>query len=142
MPDPHLSAQQRRYVAERAGFCCEYCLSQVKYSPDPFTIDHVDPRARGGTNDLNNLAFACMGCNGRKSTRNLASDPATGQVVELYHPRRHHWHNHFAWDAEFALLIGLTPTGRATIELLQLNRSGVVHLRRLLRTIHKHPPQG
>jgi hypothetical protein len=36
--------------------------------------------------------------------------------------------------------IGLTPTGRATVERLQLNREGVVNLRRVLRTIGQHPP--
>ena len=32
-------------------------------------------------------------------------------------------------------MIGLTPIGRATIEMLKLNRSGVVNLRRLLRRV-------
>jgi hypothetical protein len=41
---------------------------------------------------------------------------------------------------DFTLAIGLTPTGRATVERLQLNREGVVNLRRVLRTIGQHPP--
>lgn len=44
------------------------------------------------------------------------------------------------WSDDFTLIIGLTPTGRATIETLFLNREGVVNLRQLLYAIGKHPP--
>jgi hypothetical protein len=37
-------------------------------------------------------------------------------------------------------MIGLTPVGRATIDRLQLNREGVINLRRILRAIEEHPP--
>jgi hypothetical protein len=40
------------------------------------------------------------------------------------------------------LIIGLTPTGRATVEKLQLNRLGVVNLRRVLSLMDLHPPEG
>jgi hypothetical protein len=36
---------------------------------------------------------------------------------------------------------GLTPTGRASIEALHLNRLGLLNLRRLLYTIGEHPPK-
>jgi hypothetical protein len=140
MLEAHRLAQQKQLVAERAKFCCEYCLSQVKYSPDPFSVDHIDSRALGGTDDLDNLAYACMGCNGRKFTSNVALDPVTGKSVALYHPRKHLWHDHFAWNEDFSLILGLTPTGRATVARLQLNREGAVNLRRILRAIDKHPP--
>jgi hypothetical protein len=38
------------------------------------------------------------------------------------------------------LIIGLTPTGRATIEALHLNRANVVNLRRVLYALGEHPP--
>jgi hypothetical protein len=38
-------------------------------------------------------------------------------------------------------MIGLTPTGRATIAAMDLNRFGVVNLRRLLLLINEHPPK-
>jgi len=53
-------------VALRAQECCEYCFSQYRYSPDPFSIEHIIPIPTGGSNDLDNLAFACQGCNSRK----------------------------------------------------------------------------
>lgn len=139
MPESQTSPR-KQLVAERAHFCCEYCLSQVAYSPDPFSVDHIDARAAGGTDDLENLAFACMGCNGRKFTNSVAPDPVTGATVELFHPRLHRWHEHFMWSEDFTLILGLTPTGRATVARMQLNREGVVNLRRLLRAAGKHPP--
>ncbi len=36
-------------------------------------------------------------------------------------------------------MIGITPTGRATIESLQLNRPGVIHLRKILFAMGEHP---
>jgi len=50
------------------------------------------------------------------------------------------WNEHFAWSLDFALIFGLTPTGRATAETLQMNREGVVNLRRALYIIGEHPP--
>lgn len=141
MPEPRLTPEQKQFVAARAGYCCEYCVSQVRYAPDPFAVDHIIPRATGGTNDDSNLAYACFGCNSRKFTSTTATDPVTGESVALYHPRQHHWYENFAWNIDFTLLLGLTPTGRATIIRLDLNREGVVNLRQMLHSLGKHPPE-
>ncbi len=140
MSDTRITPQQKEFVAQQAGHCCEYCLSQVEYCPDPFSVDHIIPRAKGGTDALDNLAFACMGCNGRKFTATTEPDPITGEEVRLYHPRLDQWEVHFFWSPDFFRLIGLTPIGRATIERLELNREGVVNLRRALSKLDKHPP--
>lgn len=139
MPKPRLTPQQKDQVAQRARYLCEYCLSQLNYSPDPFSVEHIQPQSSGGTNRLNNLAFACQGCNGRKYTSTSAIDPVTGQTVPLYHPRQHQWTDHFIWSDDKTLIIGLTPIGRATVVKLELNREGVVNLRNLLHAIGKHP---
>jgi HNH endonuclease len=141
MPEPRLSVSQRADVIRRAHGCCEYCLSQELYSPDPFSVEHIVPLAKGGTHDFENLALACQGCNSRKYVSTEALDPVTGEPVPLYHPRRHHWSEHFAWNEDYTLVMGLTPTGRATVEKLQLNRSGVVNLRRILSSMDLHPPE-
>ncbi len=141
----HLSNQkpakeQRRSVFERADGCCEYCLSQVNYSPSPFAAEHILPRHRGGTNRLDNLALSCQGCNNHKFTATEALDPSSGFVVLLYHPRQDNWNEHFGWSEDFLTIVGRTPIGRATVERLQLNRASVVNLRRVLRLDGKHPP--
>jgi hypothetical protein len=98
------------------------------------------PRAAGGTHDLSNLAFSCLGYNNFKYIHTEAADPTTGETVPLYHPRRDSWSDHFAWREEFTEIVGLTATGRATVVRLQLNRLGVVNLRRVLRLAGVHPP--
>lgn len=140
MTEARVTNSQKQAVAQRANYCCEYCLSQLRYSPDPFSIEHITPLSRGGLNRMDNLAFACQGCNSRKYTSTTAIDPISGEMVSLYHPRQERWNDHFAWNDDFTRMLGLTPTGRATIESLQLNRDGVVNLRQVLHTIDKHPP--
>jgi 5-methylcytosine-specific restriction endonuclease McrA len=140
MPERTPSARQRQAVARRARRLCEYCRSPDRYAPDPFSIDHVQPQARGGSHRISNLAYACAGCNGRKHTAIEARDPATGEIVPLYHPRRDRWSDHFAWSEDSAEILGHTAVGRATIARLELNRPHLTNLRRLLHAIGVHPP--
>ncbi len=143
MPESRLTQEQRAFVKQRAGSCCEYCFSQVAFCPDPFSIEHVIPRSKGGSNDLDNLAIACQGCNNSKYSHICSIDPVTGEFAQLYHPRQDRWQDHFAWSDDYALLVGLTMVGRATIERLQLNWEGVVlcAVDRLWRErSYRHPP--
>ncbi len=140
MPEKRVTAEQRRIVAERANNCCEYCFSQSEFATESFSVEHIIPRFLGGKTDLKNLALACQGCNGHKHVRIRGYDSASGRDVPLYHPRTQKWNEHFRWNDDFTLVIGLSPTGRATLENLKLNREGVVNLRRVLYTVGKHPP--
>lgn len=126
------SAADKKTISDRALGCCEYCKCPAACSSDSFSIEHIIPRSRGGDESLSNLAFSCQGCNNRKFTRVESEDPVNGERAPLFHPRYDSWAEHFAWNADATLIIGLTPTGRATIECLQLNRHGVVNLRRIL----------
>lgn len=139
MPRVRLPAAQKAAVKRAAHECCEYCGAQEAYSPDNFSIEHIQPMAKGGTNDFANLANACQGCNNRKYTLTEAIDPLTGELVPLYHPRQDRWEDHFAWNVEYTQMIGISPIGRATIAALDLNRHGVVNLRRVLRALGLHP---
>ncbi|NEP58987.1 MAG: HNH endonuclease [Symploca sp. SIO2G7] len=130
----------RQLVINRAKGCCEYCVSQAKFSPDPFSIEHIVPRSKGGSNLDKNLAFSCQGCNGHKHIATQAIDPVNGKYVLLYHPRIHEWDEHFVWTENFSIILGKTAIGRATVERLRLNRSGVVNLRQVLRQLNRHPP--
>jgi len=141
MPDQRITMELRQQVTERAGGGCEYCRSQAKYATQSFSVEHIVARIKGGTTTLDNLALACQGCNNHKYDKTEAYDPARGQLAPLYHPRHDSWDEHFAWSDDFTLLIGLTPTGRATVGALLLNRDGVVNLRRLLYLNGEHPPK-
>jgi hypothetical protein len=141
MSEGYITGEHKRAVADRAKGCCEYCWSQALFSPDPFSVEHIVPRSRGGTSELSNLALSCQGCNNRKYTSIEALDRVTGEVMSLYHPRLQPWSDHFTWNQNYLLILGLSPTGRATIEKLQLNRIGVINLRRILRAFGEHPPR-
>lgn len=140
MSDLQISASLRKQVIIRAFGCCEYCVSQEKFSPDPFSVEHTVPRSKGGFNDFENLALSCQGCNGHKHTAMEAIDPINGKMNPLFNPRIHSWDEHFIWDKDFTIVIGITAIGRATVERLLLNREGVVNLRRVLRQFDRHPP--
>ncbi len=140
MPDQRITSELRQSVIERARGCCEYCRSQAAYATQSFSVEHILARSKGGATTLDSLALACQGCNNHKYDKTEADDPVSGRLVPLYHPRRDRWSEHFAWSDDFTLIIGLTPTGRATVDTLLLNRDGVVNLRRLLYLYGEHPP--
>jgi hypothetical protein len=140
MSDNRVNSEQKKAIVERANGCCEYCKSQIKFAIQAFSVEHILPRSRGGTTMLDNLALSCQGCNNHKYNKTEGSDPISGTIVYLYNPRQQKWNEHFAWNEDFTLVIGLTPTGRTTVETLQLNRDGVVNLRRVLYAMGEHPP--
>lgn len=89
---------------------------------------------------MDNLALACPGCNGHKYNKTEAPDPADGELVPLFNPRKQEWQDHFKWNEDFSHVVGLTPTGRATVSALNMNRPGVVNMRLALFVIGSHPP--
>lgn len=110
----------RQLVRERADGRCEYCRLPDAHPPaEPFHLEHIVARQHGGLTILENLAWACHRCNRHKGTNLSGVDPDTGAVVPLFHPRRDVWKEHF--EVEGYRLRGLTPTGRATVWLLQMN---------------------
>jgi hypothetical protein len=54
----------------------------------------------------------------------------TGHIENLFHPRRDRWHEHFTFRE--AYIEGLTPFGRATVEVLMLNDARRIELRQEL----------
>jgi hypothetical protein len=132
-------ARTRRLVAERARFRCEYCLTPAGIVPSPFSSEHILPRSKGGDITLENLAFSCQGCNGHKAAKTTALDPATRKTVSLFHPRQQAWNDHFGWAADGISIVGRSPIGRATVMALQLNRTGLQNLRRLMALADLHP---
>jgi hypothetical protein len=115
-----MDRQTRQLVRERAGNQCEYCQLPQRLSPvAQLQIEHIIPRKHGGGDHHENLALACIDCNLAKSSNLAGIDAATGQTVLLFNPRAQRWDEHFAWQG--ALVIGLTPVGRATIQVLNMN---------------------
>jgi hypothetical protein len=141
MADELRRDELRAVVEDLARFCCDYCRYPQKYvSEDRLPLDHILPRSRGGLTELGNTALCCHGCNGHKYDHVDGTDPETGQSVPLFHPRQQRWRDHFRWSADLLSIEGRTPTGRATIERLKMNRPGPVNLRRRLLRDGEHPP--
>ena len=135
----HISGSLRHAVAERAGNRCEYCRSQDRFSVHGFSIDHVVPISRGGPTTLDNLAFACPGCNSHKHNKVIATDPVTQVSNNLFNPRTQDWPDHFAWNDDYSLVVGISAVGRATVDALELNRDSLVNLRQALHALKLHP---
>jgi hypothetical protein len=123
---------EKTFVQQRAHHCCEYCKFPMAFSHDTFNIEHIIPLILGGTNDLINLALSCYSCNSFKWSFIVGFDTITGTTVSLFNPREEEWKAHFMWNEDFSLIIGLTATGRATVDLLQLNRQGLINVRKAL----------
>jgi hypothetical protein len=130
----------RAEVRARAGGYCEYCRSPDAFSPQSFSAEHVGPRSRGGATSPRNLAWSCQGCNAHKYTKVEGWDAATGRKAPLFHPRTQLWREHFVWNHDTTIVLGTTPTGRATVGELHLNREPLLNLRRLLAGAGEHPP--
>jgi hypothetical protein len=120
----------RGQVWERANGICEYCRLPSDYHPVPFQIDHIIAEKDHGLTEVSNLALSCFWCNVHKGPNIAGIDAESRQIVPLFHPRRDRWNKHFRWDGP--LLLGSTPSGRATIDVLDMNHSVRVALRESL----------
>lgn len=85
-------------VFKRDGFRCQYCGAEAPKAV--LHVDHINPVAKGGGNDLLNLITSCEDCNSGKSDRTLADDSAVSkqraQLDEL-HERREQMEMMLQW---------------------------------------------
>src|SRR5436309_15286281 len=120
MPREYIPVATDRRVREAARHRCGYCLSQQHLVMARLEIEHIIPVCRGGSSDESNLWLSCPLCNRAKADRVAGADPETGQVVPLFNPRTQRWAEHFRWSEDGIRIVGLTPTGRATVAVLHL----------------------
>ena len=66
----------REVILARDGRTCRHCGSPAEQ------VDHIRPKARGGTDDPNNLVASCTRCNARRGGQLRAAHP-----VDLPPPR-------------------------------------------------------
>lgn len=124
-------------IRRRARHRCEYCKLPQFASRLRHQLDHIISRQHGGGEELSNLALCCVHCNLHKGPNLAGLDPVTHEVTRLFHPRRDRWREHFAWQA--ANLFGLTPIGRATVEVLAMNEPSMVAVREALMVEGRFP---
>jgi len=59
----------RLAILERDNYTCGYCGNEAT------SVDHILPRALGGTHDPGNLIACCTPCNSRKQDRVMIRQP-------------------------------------------------------------------
>jgi hypothetical protein len=121
-----------RLVRERAGGRCEYCRLSEAISPVAHVVDHVRARQHHGPTEPANLALACVFCNRFKGPNLSGIDPKSDEITRLFDPRADVWDAHFSMIA--GRIVGVTPIGRATVDVLQMNDSLRVAVRQTLQT--------
>jgi hypothetical protein len=102
-----------------------------------FHIDHILPRVAGGETVEDNLALACVSCSLRKGARTHSID--SDVPVRIFDPRTDDWNKHFILTDDY-LINGLTATGRATVQMLAMNRPAIVAIRKELDFFRRYPP--
>jgi hypothetical protein len=140
MPKIYIPIQVQRTILELSQGYCEYCVLPANFSTDFFHYEHIIPIILGGNTELMNLARSCGICNNNKRDKTEHIDPLTQQVSRLYNPRQDVWTDHFQWSDDDLHVVGLTPIGRATVDLLKINRTNAINLRKLLKMADLHPP--
>ena len=127
----------RRLIFERAGGRCEYCLMPARYAVKSHEVDHIRAEKHGGLTVESNLCLSCFQCNRHKGSDLTSIDPITGTVVLLFHPRQDAWDQHFVLNG--TIIEPLTPSGRATVRLLQMNEADSVGDREVLLRLGRYP---
>jgi hypothetical protein len=141
MSPSDISDAVRERVREAARDRCGYCLSPQRYVMGILEIEHIIPRALGGSDDESNLWLACSLCNRYKGTQITGIDSATNETVSLFNPHTQIWLDHFSWSPDGTNIIGLTPTGQVTVEVLNLNNELAIEVRRNWVLAGWHPPE-
>jgi len=137
----YIPVDLRRQIRDYFGNCCAYCKTAESLTVAIFEVEHIVPQSAGGATVFDNLCLACPTCNRYKASRRLVEDPVTEQMVPLFHPQQQAWEDHFSWADNATEIVGRTPTGRATIAALRMNRPQLIRVRRMWVTMDEHPPE-
>ena len=124
-------------VFKRDSFACQYCGKQA---PDVLLqVDHIEPVATGGSNDLVNLVTSCSDCNAGKSSVRLSDKSALAlqrkQLKELQ-DRREQIEMMAKWQQ--GLIDIDAEAAKAVSDLWTSVISGSVLNERGLKTVRKH----
>jgi hypothetical protein len=122
-----ISSETRETIRRLYGYCCGYCSVHEHEAGSELETDHFQPRAAGGSDELENLVYCCPACNKLKADFWSASDPLTNPR-RLLHPQRDRLREHLMED-ENGQLVALSETGAFHIGRLRLNRPPLLALR-------------
>ncbi|WP_396217007.1 HNH endonuclease [Gemmatimonas sp.] len=113
----------RSDIFARDGNRCVYC--GLVHEPDDLSVDHVQPRMRGGDGSPGNLVTACRGCNTRKGSTPLAAfltaEPAARR--NFFALARYVWPRHLKAVAEELARRGVVTAPTELVEGIRGLRS-------------------
>ena len=131
MSKTYIPTALRVLVRDRANNACEYCLIPEIAVLSSLEVDHIIAEKHGGKTIEGNLALACSICNKHKGSDLASIDPKNGEIVRLYHPRQDFWNKHFQL-LKSGEIKPLSPIGRVTAKLLNMNQANRIDERQLL----------
>lgn len=115
----------RMQIRQRAKFACEFCGVTEANVGGQLTLDHFQPKSKGGSDELKNLLYCCVRCNQYKQDY-WPSQPNDPMIWNpLVEPAAAHF-----LEGEEGKLFPLTDTGSFTIERLRLNRFPLISYRK------------
>lgn len=135
----HIPDSLRQQVIDRARGCCEYSLISQEDTLVFHEVDHIIAEKHEGETTFDNLCLSCVYCNRHKGSDVGSIDRITGQFVPLFNPRLDRWNDHFRLNGNE--IEPLTPQGRATIVVLQLNSPYQLSRREGLTEVGSYPCQ-
>lgn len=115
-----MRASDRLALRAIYGFRCGYCGIREADAGAELTVDHFQPRSRGGTDALEILVYCCPACNEFKGDYWKPDSPR-----RILHPSRDNAADHFVLTVEDTYF-PLTETGEFHIRRLHLNRRELV----------------
>jgi hypothetical protein len=121
----------RMQVRERAMFACEFCGVTESDVGGQLTIDHFQPKTKGGSDNYENLIYCCTCCNQYK----LDYWPTKPNDLSLWNPHLEPFSKHFL-ELDDGTLYPLTQIGSFTLKRIRLNRPPLVNYR--LQKIQKY----
>lgn len=119
-----IRAQTKRLIRSIYVMRCGYCGVSEEEAGAELTYDHFQPQSKGGSDDQENLVYACHACNEFKGEY-------FGETEEtsLLHPLLDVLNEHLRQEPD-GTLRGITPAGERYIRVLNLNRPPLVSRRR------------
>jgi len=134
----YIPIELRKRIRTHFMQSCGYCKTLESLTVVTFEVEHIIPRSLGGLTEFENLCLSCPSCNRFKSNK-IYSVTETGFECRLFHPQNDQWLQHFDWSINSTQIVGLTDVGKATIQLLRMNRPQLIELRSLWVMFGKHP---
>ncbi len=114
---------KRTDIFVRDGYRCVYCGGV--FEPDELSVDHVQPKMRGGDGSGGNVVTACRGCNTAKGGQRLAHYLAATPEARrnFFALARHVWPRHLRAVAEELARQGVVDRPADFVEGVQPPRS-------------------